>query len=61
MTLKDYRKAQKLTQTEAAEKLGVTRQYIGALESGDRKPSLTLLKDMAKLYGVKITKLIDLI
>lgn len=61
MTLKDYRKAQRLTQTEVAERLGVTRQYIGALEKGERKPSLKLLKEIAKLYGVKISKLIDLI
>lgn len=61
MTLKDYRKARGLTQTEVAETLGVTRQYIGALEKGERKPSLKLLKEIAKLYGVKISKLIDLI
>lgn len=61
MTLKDYRKAQELTQEETAKRLGVTRQYIGALEKGERKPSLKLLREIAKLYGVKIQKLIDLI
>lgn len=61
MTLKDYRKAQGYTQTEVADKLGITRQYVGALEKGERKPSIKLLKEIAKLYGVKVTKLIDLI
>lgn len=61
MTLKDYRKEKNLTQIEAAERLGVTRQYIGALEKGERRPSIKLLREIAKLYGVKIQKLIDLI
>lgn len=60
-TLKEYRKAKGYTQDEAAVKLGVTRQYVGALEKGERKPSLKLLKKIAEIYEVKIEKLIRLI
>ncbi len=42
------------SQAEVASLLGVTRQMLSALETGNRTPSLELAKRIAELYGVSI-------
>ena len=42
-TLREYRK---LTQAQLADKCGVSRNYIGQVESGDRNPSLGIIFKM---------------
>lgn len=37
-----------LSKTELAYKVGVSERYIGFLESGDRKPSLTLAEKISR-------------
>lgn len=37
---KSWRQTEELTQQDLAEKLGVSKQYISALERGQRQPSL---------------------
>lgn len=49
--LKELRENAGMTQTELAFKAGVTERYIAFLESGDRKPSLTLAGKLAKLLN----------
>ena len=44
--LKKHRKAQGLTQSELANKLGVTQSAIGKFESGDRQISLTMMYEI---------------
>ncbi len=39
---------------EVADKFGITRQMLGAIESGQRNPSLRLAKIIADYYGVLI-------
>ena len=43
-----------LSQTAVATRLGITRQMLGAIESGERTPSLDLAKRIAVFYGVSI-------
>lgn len=45
--IKDARIEKNLTQTELAEKVGVTRQTIGLIESGDFNPTLKLCIDIS--------------
>lgn len=52
--LKVYRAMHDLTQEELAEKLGVTRQTIIAIESNKYLPSLGLAFKIANLFKVKI-------
>lgn len=50
--LKTLRKGRKLTQEQAAEKLGVTRATVSNYEVGRRQPHITELKRIAEFYGV---------
>ncbi len=45
-----------MTQQELADKAGVTRQTILAIEAGKYSPSLTLAFKIAKTFGVGIEK-----
>lgn len=50
--LKILRKEKKLTQQEAADKLGVKRATISNYEINRRHPSLSELQRLAEFYGV---------
>ena len=52
--LKIYRTMTNLTQDELAEKLGVTRQTVIAIEKERYDPSLELAFKMAKFFRVSI-------
>ena len=48
-----------LTQAELAEKLGVSRQTIHAVEKNKFNPSVTLAIKMAKFFNVTVEYLFD--
>lgn len=50
--LKTLRKGRKLTQEQAAEKLGITRASVSNYETGRRLPHLSELRRLAEFYGV---------
>lgn len=52
--LKGLRISHRLTQEELAEKLGVTRQTINAIEQGKYQPTLHLAFKCAKLFKTSI-------
>jgi len=52
--LKVFRAIHDLTQEDLAEKVGVTRQTINAIEKRKYNPSLDLAFKLAKLFEVKI-------
>ena len=52
--LKVKRAMHNLTQEELAEKIGVTRQTVIAIESNKYLPSLGLAFKIAKLFKVKV-------
>lgn len=52
--LKDYRLERGYTQEELADRLGVTRQTIIAIEQGKYQPTLHLASRCAKLFRVSI-------
>ena len=58
--LSDLRKLNKLTQEEVENKLGIRQETISMIESGKRKPSAFLLKQLAKLYGTTFDRLLDI-
>jgi putative transcriptional regulator len=52
--LKVYRAMNNLTQGQLAEKVGVSRQTVIAIENGKYLPSLGLAFKMANIFEVKI-------
>jgi putative transcriptional regulator len=52
--LKVLRAERNLSQAELADKLGVARQTINAMEAGRHDPSLTLAYRVAQTLGVRI-------
>ena len=51
--IRKLREARGLTQSELAEKAGVTREYIARLEAGRYDPSLSTIERLAKALKVK--------
>lgn len=52
----ELRKQKKLSQQELAEKVGITRQMISAIENGDATPSVPKAQTISKLLGCEWTK-----
>ena len=55
--VKQYRKENKMTQREVAEKVRVTERTIISVEKGKYKPSIVLAYKLAKLFGIDIETL----
>jgi transcriptional regulator with XRE-family HTH domain len=56
--LKSYRFAQKLKQSEVAEKVGVSQQCVSEWENSGTEPTLTYLCRLADLFNVNIDDLV---
>jgi transcriptional regulator with XRE-family HTH domain len=52
--IKLIRTSSGLKQKDIAAKLGVTSNYISLVESGNREPSVSLLKKLATILGVPV-------
>ncbi len=52
--LKVYRAMHDLTQEQLADKIGVTRQTVIAIESDKYLPSLGLAFKLSRIFGVRI-------
>lgn len=52
--IEEFRRQRRLTQSELADVLGVTRQTIISLENGKYKASLVLAHKLAQYFGVAI-------
>ena len=58
MRLKRERTRKGWSQAALAAKLGVTREYVARLESGQHDPPLSTVERLAKILRVSITKLV---
>jgi transcriptional regulator with XRE-family HTH domain len=54
-----YMQDKGLTQEEFASELGVQRSHLAKLLSGDRRPSLRLLRKMRDVTKIPVEKLFD--
>jgi transcriptional regulator with XRE-family HTH domain len=50
--LRELREAKRLTKTQLAEQLGISRQLVTAYENGSTAPIITLFAEMADYFGV---------
>ena len=55
--VKELRARFDLTQGELAEKVGVTRQTIVALEKGSYTPSLLLAMNLGEVFGLPVEEI----
>lgn len=55
--LRDLRSERNWTQADLAERAGVSRQTINAIEKGKFDPSLPLAFRLARLFGLKIEQI----
>ena len=60
--LADLRQKKEWNKAQTAKKLGVTRQYYGGIESGDRMKRLSVpfASKIANVFGEKVEKIIKL-
>lgn len=57
LRLKSARAALDLSQQELAERVGVSRQTINAIEKGDYNPTIQLCKSICKVLGKTLDEL----
>ena len=57
--IKKFRNEMGFTQEDLAEKVGVSRVYIGYVEQGRNSPSLEILEKIAKSLKVRIGDLLE--
>ena len=55
--VKKMRKSVKITQQKLAEKVGLSDKYIGAIERGERSPSVKTLDKIANALGIELLEL----
>jgi len=59
-TVRELRTERGWTQAELAEKLGVSRNSINAIETGRYEPSLTLAIRIARMFGLSVERIVFL-
>ena len=59
--VKQYRKAARMTQSQLAERAGVSRQTISDIETGKHDPTISVALLLARAMGVKVDNLFKLI
>ena len=52
--MRKLRHDQDMTQAELAQRLGVSRQTVNAVETGKYNPSLPLAFEIGRVFGLKI-------
>lgn len=57
--LKELRERKGLNQQQLAESVGVSREYITMIESGQRNPSVNLAKKIAIFFNIEWTLFFD--
>lgn len=55
--LKIVRQFHKLSQTETAEKLGISKSYLSLIENGHKKPTLDLIEAYAQAFNMPVSQL----
>lgn len=58
-TIRELREKNEWTQEQMAEKLGITRNGYAKIERGESMPNLERLNEIATLFGVEVTELLD--
>lgn len=57
--IKKFRSDFGMTQEDLAEKIGVSRVYVGYIEQGRNSPSLEILDKIARVLRVKLKDIVE--
>lgn len=57
--IQKHRKKLGLTQEELADKVGISRAYMGYVEQGRNSPSLEILEKISRVLGINLSRLFD--
>ena len=57
--LKESRKSKRLTQSDVANRLGISAQAISKWERGENLPDVTFFPDISKIYNVSIEEILN--
>lgn len=60
LRIKDLRKAEKLTQQQLADAVGVTFQTVSKWETGVAMPDLSVIPELAEMFRVSVDQLLGL-
>jgi len=52
--VRELRARFRMSQSDLAEKVGITRQTVGLIEKGDYSPSVVLALKLAKVFGTTV-------
>ena len=58
LRIRKLRQMKGITQEKLAEELSITLSHMGKLENGDRKPSIDIVIQIAKHFGVSLDYLV---
>jgi putative transcriptional regulator len=58
-SVQDLRKKKAITQEEFADKIGVSRQTVIAIEKGNYTPSVLLAIKIARFFGKKVEEVFE--
>ena len=57
--IKELRRSKGMSQKDIADKLGVTSQAVSKWENDSQLPEMTMLPDIASLFGIQIDDLFE--
>lgn len=58
LDLKGYRKRERLTQTDLAEKLGITQSAVSQFENNQQYVRLSTINRIAEKLGVEVSRIV---
>ena len=59
MRIRDLRKKSGLTQSELAERIGLSTNFIGMVERGERNTSVDKIFKLAKAFDIKLAQFFE--
>ena len=59
LRIRDLRKKSGLTQSELAEKIGLSTNFIGMVERGERNTSVDKIFKLAKAFDIKLAQFFE--
>lgn len=60
-TIQELRKERRISQEKLADAIDSHQVYISEIEKGKKIPSITILNNMASVFGITLTQFVEII